>query len=162
MSDNHHFVTLPRDVARSINSPAYYPLKACRAGHTTGRRTKHGSCKACSKTNERTYTVNNQVAVWFKCKRNSAKHKGIEFTITLQDILPIPDKCPVLDIPLKFYQGRGSRGFFQDSISLDRIDPSKGYIKGNVRVISGRANSLKNDASLEEIERIYNYMKDNL
>jgi hypothetical protein len=52
-------------------------------------------------------------------------------------------------MPLKYNKGRS--GFFPDSPSLDRIDPSKGYVKGNVRVISARANLLKNDATVGEL-----------
>jgi hypothetical protein len=41
-----------------------------------------------------------------------------------------------------------------NSPSLDRIDTSKGYVKGNVWVISWRANKLKSDATLAELESI--------
>ena len=41
-----------------------------------------------------------------------------------------------------------------DRPSLDRIDGAKGYVKGNVRVISHRANMLKNDATIEELELV--------
>src|SRR6266481_1415047 len=43
--------------------------------------------------------------------------------------------------------------------SLDRIDPSKGYIKGNIAVISFRANRLKGNATLDEIRKVINYLK---
>ena len=39
-----------------------------------------------------------------------------------------------------------------NSPSIDRIDSNKGYIKGNVRIISLRANMMKNDANLQELE----------
>jgi hypothetical protein len=42
-------------------------------------------------------------------------------------------------------------GFNTFSPSLDRIDPSRGYIPGNVQVISNRANLLKRDGTLREI-----------
>jgi hypothetical protein len=40
------------------------------------------------------------------------------------------------------------------SPSLDRVDPRKGYVPGNVRVISDRANRLKGDRSLSEIQAL--------
>lgn len=47
-----------------------------------------------------------------------------------------------------------------DSPSLDRIKPELGYVKGNIRVISFKANSIKNDASIEELRQILQYMED--
>lgn len=158
----HYFVHLPRTVSEQLKHPTYYPIKSCKRGHTTGRRTKQGSCKRCAAIKDTEYALNNSLSVWFKNKRNSAKLNGIEFNITLDNILPLPDKCPVLDIPLTSYLGKGIRGFYPDSVSLDRINPNKGYVKDNVKVISGRANRLKNNATIEELESIIKYMKDNL
>jgi len=75
----------------------------------------------------------------------------MEFTIEQKDII-IPDTCPLLGIPLVFHRGKGSQQ--GNSPSLDRIDSTKGYIKGNVWVISNRANTLKNDASLQELKTL--------
>jgi len=61
-----------------------------------------------------------------------------EVTITLEDIPEIPDICPVLKTRMI-------------KPSLDRIDSSKGYIPGNVRIISYRANMLKNNATDNEL-----------
>ena len=85
--------------------------------------------------------------------RRRAKDSGLEFDITPDDII-IPDKCPLLDIELKLGDGK-SRSC---SPSLDRIDSSKGYVKGNISVISMKANSCKSDLSLQEIERMYQYV----
>jgi len=82
-----------------------------------------------------------------KCR---AKRKGIEFSIKLED-LEFPEVCPILGIPLKKNLGSG---FHADSASLDRIDPKKGYTKDNIRIISNRANLLKSDATVEELEKI--------
>lgn len=82
--------------------------------------------------------------------RNRAKRLGLEFSITKQDIL-IPTHCPILGIPLTVIVGQGR----QDCVpSLDRKDSSKGYIPGNIQVISWRANNIKKDASLDELVKI--------
>lgn len=77
-----------------------------------------------------------------------AKKKGLDFNITIEDIV-IPAICPRLKIPLFSRSGKSGGG--PNSPSVDRVDPSKGYIKGNVQVISWRANELKSNATVEEI-----------
>lgn len=89
---------------------------------------------------------NNPEKSMLKQVKARAKKKGIEFNLTLEDII-IPELCPLLEIPII----RGSKDGYRQSASLDRIDPNKGYIKGNVRVISMRANVMKNDATKEEL-----------
>lgn len=83
--------------------------------------------------------------------KSRAKRDKIPFNLEISDIV-IPDVCPVLGIPI--VQNQGRRGYHPDSASLDKIIPSKGYVKGNVRVISARANLLKNDATLDEMRLI--------
>jgi hypothetical protein len=81
--------------------------------------------------------------------RNRAKEKGIEFTITRDDFT-IPQHCPYLGVPLWEHDDEG-RTVWLNQPSLDRIDPSKGYIPGNVQVISVRANRAKSDLTAEEL-----------
>lgn len=83
-----------------------------------------------------------------------AKKLGKEFDLTIED-LEIPETCPVFGIPLFLVSGR--RG--PNSYSIDRIDNSKGYVKGNVRVISFLANSRKGDMTIEQVENLLKYMK---
>ena len=66
----------------------------------------------------------------------------------LKDII-IPKICPILEVPIIL----GSKGNYEYTPSLDRIDNSKGYIKGNIQVISKKANSMKNSATLEELQK---------
>lgn len=78
-----------------------------------------------------------------------AKRHGLAFNIDLSDIV-IPVVCPVLGIPLV----RGIGKIHYGSPSLDRVRPRLGYVKGNVRVISHRANTLKRDSTLAEMEKV--------
>lgn len=76
----------------------------------------------------------------FAAAKARAITKAREFNIELSDIR-IPELCPVCHTPMV-------------SPSLDRIDSTKGYVKGNVRVISKRANQLKNNATVQEMEMV--------
>lgn len=78
--------------------------------------------------------------------QNRARTKSLPIDITVEDIF-IPGICPVLGIKLV----RGKGRFIPSSPSLDRIDPSLGYIRGNVQVISSKANAMKSDASREQL-----------
>lgn len=82
--------------------------------------------------------------------RARAKKYGIEHDISEADF-EVPEMCPLLEIPLIIGHASVSEG----SPSLDRIDPQKGYVKGNVWVISHKANTMKSNASLEEIHLFY-------
>jgi len=79
--------------------------------------------------------------------RTRASRAGIPFNLDPDDVIA-PDYCPVLGIALHKGQGMGPKDY---SPSVDRIDPSKGYVKGNVLVVSQRANRIKQDASPSEI-----------
>ncbi len=85
--------------------------------------------------------------------RKRAKNKGLEFSITAKDI-HIPEVCPIFGIKLEQSCGRPK----DNSPSLDRLDSSKGYIPGNVVVISYRANHIKNNGTADEHRRIADFM----
>jgi len=92
--------------------------------------------------------------------RNRALMAGLDCTITKDDIV-IPEICPVLGIPLfaRVGAGRSNRDQVENSPSLDRIDNSKGYVPGNIAVISMRANMIKNNATLDELKAIVAYIE---
>lgn len=117
------------------------------------------TCKNCSKAlNERERRNRDwkidAARLLYKNIKSRCKKMGREFSIELEDIL-IPEKCPVFGFNLK----REDRETWMFAPSVDRIDSSKGYIKGNVTVVSRRANILKRDATLEELEQLFNYYK---
>lgn len=110
-------------------------------------------CKTCMlQYNQKWDNENITFKMWFAAKTRATKKK-LPFDIEVSDIV-IPTLCPVLGIEL--HRIKSGRGVGQNpaSPSLDRIIPHLGYVKGNVRVISFRANVLKNDASVEELEKI--------
>lgn len=79
--------------------------------------------------------------------KQRARRAGLEFDITEEDVR-IPARCPLLGIEL-----RSNEGHLQDdSPSLDRINPAKGYIRGNVQVISHLANRAKNNLSAGQLD----------
>lgn len=82
----------------------------------------------------------------FRNKKANAKNKGIEFTVPFGE-LDFPEHCPVLGIPIDYFV-EGSAD--DSSPSFDRIDSSKGYVSGNVVIVSWRANRLKNNGTPEE------------
>ena len=90
--------------------------------------------------------------------KQRAALKNLEHTLTLDElksIYPLDNKCPVFGVELKF----GNAGFRDNSPSIDKIDPSKGYTLDNVQVISWRANRLKADATVQELELLLSFMK---
>ena len=78
----------------------------------------------------------------FRSAKKRALKKGLEFNIELKDI-HIPRKCPILKVPLICST--------RYSPSIDRIYPNKGYIKDNIAVISTLANSMKANATPNEL-----------
>jgi hypothetical protein len=79
--------------------------------------------------------------------RLSARVRGLEFSITTDDII-IPIYCPYLGVELTVKSGQGR---LPTNPSIDRIDNDKGYVKGNVQVISLLANKMKAEASLDQL-----------
>lgn len=92
--------------------------------------------------------------LWSAKKR--AKEKELPFNL-VEDDIHVPDVCPVLGIKLVPQYGKGKLA--ANSPSLDRIYPWLGYVKGNVIVVSHRANRLKNDATPYELHRIASFYR---
>ena len=90
--------------------------------------------------------------------RNSkycAKRRNIEFSIKYTDF-ELPEVCPILGIKLEY--GAGHDGNAPQHATLDRIDNTKGYVPGNVMIVSRLANAMKNEASFNQLQTfITNY-----
>ena len=92
--------------------------------------------------------------ILFRSCRGRAKGAGIEFDLEISDIT-IPDKCPVLGIPLKF--NLGNKIANDNSPTIDRIDNTKGYLWDNIIVISWRANRIKNNSTVNELRMLADF-----
>lgn len=86
--------------------------------------------------------INDTLSYLLTAARCRAKKKGEPFTITEAELV-VPALCPILGVPLVFNTPYCP--------SLDRIDNSKGYVTGNVIVISKKANTMKSNASWEQL-----------
>jgi len=90
--------------------------------------------------------------------KRSAKDNNLPFNLTKEDLF-IPEKCPLLDIPMSLFNPDKMK-----CVSWDKIIPSLGYVKGNVRAISFKANLMKNNCNFKELEtfskNIIKYMED--
>lgn len=93
------------------------------------------------------WTKENPVKRMLYRAKARAEQKGILFDLQECDV-SIPDVCPLLGTPFSFHLGKPT----PYSPSLDRIVPELGYTKGNVMVVSMRANVAKNDLSLDELK----------
>lgn len=92
--------------------------------------------------------------IWYRARTRALK-MGKEFTISEADV-KVPEFCPVLGLKLRMELGH--RMAKDTSLSLDRIDNSRGYVPGNVRVISMRANTIKSDATAAELRAVADYV----
>ena len=125
-----------------------------REAQNASARRWHADNKDYAKRNYR----NNYVRLMLTRAKHRAAKQGLPFELEVGDI-QIPTHCPVLGIELKINQGR--QGVGNSSPSLDKMHPALGYVRGNVRVISGRANMIKRDGTAEELRKIANWMDEN-
>ena len=87
--------------------------------------------------------------------KKRAKLKNLPFNITsdyIKSITPSDMICPALGIQMKV--GEDLKNSMIRAPSLDRLIPELGYVKGNIAVVSTRANTLKRDATPEELMKV--------
>jgi hypothetical protein len=113
----------------------------------------------------RIYRAANPEKIIHQHAKERAKKKGLDFDIEESDI-DIPVICPILGIPIYKIGSEGKpSGPCANSASLDRVDNTKGYVKGNVTIISHKANTMKHNATPLELIRfaewvLHNYKKE--
>ena len=128
---------------------------ADRRNKTTGLQAE---CKTCHTLATNAATRNRPLETrLLYSARYRAKIGGFPCTITEADIV-VPTHCPILGIELVRGEGQSSEA----SPTLDKINPALGYVPGNVQVISYRANSMKRDASADELRRFAKWVLENM
>ena len=115
----------------------FHKHSACYCGYNT-------VCKQCRKPKSKEQWSQKPLLykMLTRCKSRSTENK-LEFNLTEEDII-IPNACPVLHVPFD--------NTHDYAPSVDRIDPSKGYIKGNIQIMSNKANRMKSNATQEELK----------
>jgi hypothetical protein len=97
-------------------------------------------------------------SVMCSSSRVRARQIGVPFKLVPDDIRavwPADGRCPVLGMPLQ-----AGKGKLQDaSPTLDRLNNQWGYVRGNIAVISYRANRAKSSCTAAEHESIAVWMR---
>jgi hypothetical protein len=119
-----------------------------------------GHCKRCDNEYSVKYKRENPIFIQTSQMVVRAKRRAVEkklnFDIDTEYVRSlVVSHCPVLGMPLEWSCRRNMGNITLDgSPSLDRIDPIKGYVKGNIWIISYRANLIKNNATHEELKLV--------
>lgn len=113
-------------------------------GTYTNSRKRYCSSK-CQNKGYRKFSYQQARFVAWKA---GAAYRGIEFSISPEDVVWCTH-CPILGIELDYTPLRG--GHRDNTPSLDRIDTTKGYIPGNVHIVSSKANRAKSNLTLDEL-----------
>jgi hypothetical protein len=185
MQDAEFVASLPksREEARQLGNSIYL-TKPCKHGHNSYRTTSSGKCMQCSsdyrpgkerspgvvlrkntnwnssekaKSAKDKWKQRNPKWAWVVSAvggaRTRAKYKGLDFDLTNDYVYALAlDVCPVFGVDLSY---GGTTRQVPNSASLDRINPSLGYVQGNVAVISFKANTIKSNANRAEIYAVF-------
>lgn len=120
--------------------------------------TRHGVCKSCCADNIKRSQSNKPFN--YICRRIKArcKSRGLDFNLTPEYLESIwVDTCPILGTPIKILPPSVSGKVIEGE--LDRFDPDKGYVIGNVNFISTKANRMKSDGSITDLKNLLHWME---
>lgn len=114
------------------------------------------------KARNKAYKERHPKRTWAAHARENAKRRArknnIPFDLSSAYIYSIlVDKCPVFGTPFVFH---GNKVLGPESPSIDRIVPEKGYVEGNIVVVSLKANQIKNAYGLDDIKRVVAWMEE--
>jgi hypothetical protein len=131
----------------SIKKKAYYSKPEIKIRYKAYKKLYYKENKLNLTKDTHEYIKNNREKYLLSRAKRSSKVKGLEFNLDLSDI-QIPEYCTLLGIKLTSALGYGQ---LESNSSIDRIDSTKGYVKGNVWIISRKANTMKSNATKEQL-----------
>jgi hypothetical protein len=131
------------------------PLSSFYSGNKTNKGGRSSYCKPCAahwaKKNSAS-SPKNRMKIALNTARGSAGRKNIPCSVTLDDLMEMWDsqrgKCFYSGTPMSFAGDR-----IPESVSVDRIDSSKGYTLGNVVLCCNIVNLMKRNMSISELTR---------
>jgi|ERR1035437_5967994 hypothetical protein len=128
--------------------------KGCEAGRKWRQANPEKFAESWRASKQKAREENPRREILWHLKQNARK-KGLPFDLIESDLV-WPTHCPVFGMEL-VYIAQGYRS--EASASADRHDNNSGYVKGNVRIISWKANRLKNNATIEDLLKVVKYMQ---
>ncbi len=122
------------------------------------------TCKDC--INKNNNSRKNHLKRLLRGAKERSHNKNLSFDLTLEFLEEISniETCPVFKTKLEWeynHEKHGIQKNLENRPSIDRIDSSKGYTKDNVKIISWKANRLKNVSNQQELLMLLNYVTNN-
>lgn len=115
----------------------------------------HSFCKLCNSELNKKYKSKSPIArlsVSMSTAKQSSKRKNLAFELNPELLVKLWEKqkglCYYTNVPMKFDGSGGT-----ESVSIDRIDSSEGYIESNIVLCCTYINRMKNDQSTQEFIR---------
>ena len=153
--------------AKKLEAGRYFTGKPCMNGHVAQRYTSNHNCVECAKIHSLSKESVKRVKKWYAglsdrermltwAKYRHKRYSDKPFDLVENDI-EWPSRCPALGVELIYSSGNRTE---PNRATLDRTDPSRGYEKGNVAVISRKANLIKNDGNSIEISSVARWLRE--
>jgi hypothetical protein len=123
------------------------------------------TCRKCIRT--RNNTKINMIKKMLRGAKERSVQNNLEFDLDIDFLVKLSkvENCPVFGIRLEWEYDPDKKDIHKNKDnrpSLDRINSQRGYTKDNVKIISWRANKLKNESTLKELQEIIDYMRSHL
>ena len=115
------------------------------------------------------YRERNPIAVQASELSNSVRKRAKKNKIPIDlDFISFPNmldwlkhqpRCECCKVMFNMGYKNGKKGPRNDSPSIDKFHPDKGYVKGNVFLICWRCNKLKSDGTIREFELLIDWLR---